>query len=494
MSKSGFSEVALNTQESKIRAFLDFATGMTKEGYDLIISAMGNPQKRATPEGVEAALTHWIEIHGAYYSGQFGSIIDEMISTAGLPSGIKSKADGYGPFQGLPEVREGLAGFYNRDLSGRGPERKFTANDIMLANGGNDALTLSILSLSNPGDKVVTFGPYFAQYKAKMELLGRSLDVLDTKNNPSPYKPDSKQLEDYLKENPGTTLLINYPNNPTGVTLNREELEPIMKIAEKYGSPVISDNIYKNTAFNQDPVDVFDVIGKDYSNIVVTINASTKAHGMTGRAADIIAPDVLPNGLTLAQAMGNIQASLATGVNQAAQKFHLKAQLALPRVREENAIYYGDRINAVFDPLKDAGLTGSLPKPGGAFYMIADLSMMTGVEITPRTAQFFNIQGVKKIGDKDGPIAVIDTAARTGVLGVPFIAFGGDAMGARIVVEGDLGRVKQIPERLINLKKGIEQGNVPDSPPKMEKGVGIIVNEQLKDAGKTIGDQDVKTR
>lgn len=171
---------------------------------------------------------------------------------------------GYMPNSGYPDVRAAIADSLNRRF-----ETSFDAGNIIMTVGAAGGLNVILKTLLNPGDEVVTFAPYFLEYGNYVGNYGGSLVVVPA--NTETFQPDPVAFEKLIT--PKTkAVIINTPNNPTGVIYSAETLDKLAAVLNKkqaeYGEPIylISDEPYRELAYDGAEVPF---VTKHYKNAIV---------------------------------------------------------------------------------------------------------------------------------------------------------------------------------------------------------------------------------
>jgi aspartate/methionine/tyrosine aminotransferase len=162
---------------------------------------------------------------------QLDKLIDDGINTVDL---IKSRRLTYGDIPGLPAFREGIAALYN-DVS---------IDRILTTNGAIGANFLSLFTLVEPGDEVVSIIPTYQQHYSIPESLGAQVKIMQLKPDNN-FLPDIEELRSMVSEKT-KMICLNNPNNPTGALLPEEELMKIIKIASSVDAYVLCDEVYRH--------------------------------------------------------------------------------------------------------------------------------------------------------------------------------------------------------------------------------------------------------
>jgi len=248
--------------------------------------------------GTETAFDFGVLVAEVEKSGKFPQIYKFHVGDTGPKTpqpiidvaikALQDKQTKYGHFAGYPQVRDNIAKHWTET---RGVEIK--KENVMLQPGGKPAIEMAIQALVKPGDKVIGTSPGYPIY----ESLGRFY----TKNNFIPWfvrKDDGKfefkveDLEKILEENTGVKLLVlNTPQNPTGMVFDKNMLERIAELVRKYKFMVLFDDIYDRIIFDgREHFSFLSIPGmQDYT---INLNGFSKNFAMTGwRIGFIIAPE-----------------------------------------------------------------------------------------------------------------------------------------------------------------------------------------------------------
>ena len=159
-----------------------------------------------------------------------------------------SKLHSYTPAAGLPEVREKAAAFLNRSFG-----TDYRAQDIFLTPGTSTCLAVLTRVLLSGGGRAMTFAPYFMEYKYYAESVGSSLT--ECPSDPASFQLDLDAAERALTSDT-VMLILNSPNNPSGVVLRREGLEGLAALLERkqreYGHAIyiVADEPYRDLVYD----------------------------------------------------------------------------------------------------------------------------------------------------------------------------------------------------------------------------------------------------
>lgn len=150
----------------------------------------------------------------------------------------------YTPYEGIVELRQAVADDLKKNC-----DLDYTPEQIVISNGSKHAITNAFMAILNPEDEVIVPAPYWNSYIDIIELCyGVPVVVNTTKQNS--FKVTVEQLEEAVTDKT-KAIIINSPNNPTGMVYSREELEEIADFAVKHDLFVISDEIYKKLIYSR---------------------------------------------------------------------------------------------------------------------------------------------------------------------------------------------------------------------------------------------------
>ncbi|MFC7431269.1 MULTISPECIES: pyridoxal phosphate-dependent aminotransferase [unclassified Agrococcus] len=279
----------------------------------------------------------------------------------------------YTPAAGLPDLREAIAAKTLRDSG-----TTVDASQVVVTNGGKQAVYQAFQVILDPGDEVLVPTPYWTTYPEAIALTGaRQVDVFAGADQG--YKVTVEQLE--AARTPQTkALLFVSPSNPTGAVYSPDEVRAIGEWAEANGLWVVSDEIYQNLVYDGvRAVSITEAVPA-LADRTILVNGVAKTYAMTGwRLGWMVGPkDVIA-------AAANLQSHLTSNVNNVAQRAAIEA-LTGPQDAVEDMRQAFDRRRrvAVAELSRIDGI--EVPTPEGAFYVYADVQGLLGREwagVTP---------------------------------------------------------------------------------------------------------------
>jgi aspartate aminotransferase len=288
----------------------------------------------------------------------------------------------YTPAAGLPELREAIAA---KTLHDSGLE--VPASQVLVTNGGKQAVYQAFATLIDPGDEVIVPAPYWTTYPEAIKLAGGvQVDVFA--GSETEYRVTVEQLE-AARTPRSKVLLFVSPSNPTGAVYSPEQTRAIGEWADENGLWVITDEIYQNLVYAPTStgqvtkaVSIVEAVPA-LADRTVLLNGVAKSYAMTGwRLGWMVAPgDVI-------KAAANLQSHLTSNVNNIAQRAAIEALTGPQDTVEEMRLAFDRRRHLIVDELhKIPGVV--TPTPGGAFYVYPDVRGLLGREwagTTPTTS------------------------------------------------------------------------------------------------------------
>lgn len=265
----------------------------------------------------------------------------------------------YAGSDGRPELIEAIIGYYKKlGVS-------FDPADILITVGGSEALSILMMCILDPGSEVLIPEPFYPNYSTFITAAGGCVCPIPTSPETGYQLPDRAEIEARINENTRAILITN-PSNPTGVVLTDAQQRMLADIAKKHGLYLISDEVYREFAYNTDTLSSL-ASYEDVSENVVIIDSVSKRFSACGARIGCL---ISKNSALMAEAMKFCQARLCVATLD---------QVAAARLYEADSDYfaatkeeYRQRRNTVISKLKNIpGVICS--EPEGAFYLMAAL-------------------------------------------------------------------------------------------------------------------------
>ncbi|KLO23749.1 aspartate aminotransferase [Marinitoga sp. 1197] len=208
-----FSKRILNMQASPIRKLIPYAEAAKKSGKKVLHLNIGQPDLE-TPK----AFFNYIEKH-------------------------KPEIVAYTHSAGLYELREAFSKYYNEN------NIPFSPEDIIVTNGGSEAIIFALAAIADPGDEVIVIEPFYANYRGFAEMINVKLVPVRALPETGYAVPSTEEFEKVVSSKTKAIIFSN-PSNPTGAVYSEEELKRIVDFAKKYDLYIISDEVYREFTFD----------------------------------------------------------------------------------------------------------------------------------------------------------------------------------------------------------------------------------------------------
>lgn len=274
----------------------------------------------------------------------------------------------YTPYEGLYELREAVADALERRGLNYSPEQ------IVVSNGSKHALKNAFSAIIDPGDEVIVPAPYWNSYIDIINMVYGVPIVVETKKE-NVFKITVEELEEVYSDKT-KALIINSPNNPTGVMYTKEELEKIAEFAVEKDIYVISDEVYSCLVYSKKmPHISIASLGKEIYDRTIVITGLSKKYAMTGWRVGFSASNA-----DVAEAIGNIQSNSTSNINSIAQAAAIEALDNTDDIAEEMLKEFQHRRDYIAQRISDIPLISCM-LPKGAFYLFVDVSKLLGREI-----------------------------------------------------------------------------------------------------------------
>ena len=316
----------------------------------------------------------------------------EHVKEAGQQA-IKDNFSHYTGMSGLIDVREAASRFLSE---------KYTVNyqpttEVLVTVGATEALSASLLSILEAGDKVLLPAPTYPGYEPLILLAGAEPVYIDTRETGFVLTPE--QIDQAMEEHGDKVkaIIITSPSNPTGVAYNEAEVSALSETLKKYPIFVISDEIYSELNYETKHVS----FGKYLRDQTIVINGLSKSHAMTGwRIGFIFAP------AELVEQIIKVHQYLVTAASTISQKAAVRALVQGISDAEVMREEYRERRDYVYQAMTKLGF--EVARPSGAFYIFAKVP-----------AEY----------EQDSMAFCIDLAEKNQLAIIPGIAFGPEGEG-----------------------------------------------------------------
>lgn len=338
------SQRLLSMEESATIAMSQKSRELKAEGKDVISLSLGEPDF-FTPEFVKDAAKQAMDDNFTKYT----------------------------PVPGYDDLRQAIAEKFERDNG-----LIYDKSQIVVSTGAKQSIANVVMSLINPGDKVLIPAPYWVSYIEIVKVAGGE-PVIVSADISSDFKITAKQLSEELSDEI-KMIIFSTPCNPTGSVYTKQELHDLSKVIAQYKHiSVVSDEIYEHINFTEQHTSLASF--QEVYDQLITVNGVSKAWAMTGwRLGYIGAPK------HIAAACSKIQGQFTSGTSSITQKAAIAALKADPIVLNDMLAAFKSRRKLVLNALQ--AMPGvKVNEPQGAFYFFPDVSAFFGKAYNGKTIE-----------------------------------------------------------------------------------------------------------
>ncbi|MCQ2492429.1 MAG: pyridoxal phosphate-dependent aminotransferase [Lachnospiraceae bacterium] len=331
------SQRILNMEPSATNALFDRVAKLREAGEDIISFNVGEPDF-ITPDIVRDACKEALD--------------------AG-----KTK---YAPVTGVGPLKEAICEKLWRDN-----QVHYDPDQICISTGAKQAVFNSLMAICDPGDEIIVPTPCWVSYVEMIKLAGGIPVLVETDEV---FQLDMKKIKESLTDKT-KGIIIDTPNNPTGACYNRESLLELGNLAVEHDFYIIADEVYETLIYDGNVHVCVASLGEDIYERSIVVNGLSKSHAMTGwRVGYTAAPKPVAKGIAALQS--HMTSNSTTFVQWAAVEALKNGAEFIAQMHEE----FERRRNYVYETVNALpGIT--CVKPGGAFYVMADVSSYFGKEI-----------------------------------------------------------------------------------------------------------------
>lgn len=269
------------------------------------------------------------------------------------------KVIAYAESGGITDLQDAVGEYFkNYDM-------EIGRSDMIVTNGGSEALTMTFTALLNEGDEVLLAEPFYTNYNTFAKAAGGVVVPITTKAEDGYHYAKREQIEPLINEKTKAICCIN-PGNPTGNVLTKEEMELIGQIAKEHDLWIIADEVYREFAYDGRVAGSFGQV-KGIEDRVIIIDSVSKRFSACGARIGLLIcknKEFMQNVMKIAQ--GRLCVSTVDQIGAAAL-----FRLPTSYYDEVKAEYCGRRDVAYEELMKIPGVV--CQKPGGAFYTTAKL-------------------------------------------------------------------------------------------------------------------------
>ncbi len=273
----------------------------------------------------------------------------------------------YSPAGGLPELKQAIV---EKTLRDSGLE--ITPANVLVTNGGKQAVYEAFATMLDPGDEVIVPSPYWTTYPESIQLAG-GVTVEVFADETQGYKVTVDQLEQARTERTKVLLFVS-PSNPTGAVYTADEIRAIGEWAEQHDLWVVTDEIYEHLTYDGVETGSLPVLCPDLADHTVVLNGVAKTYAMTGwRVGWMIGP------ADLVKAATNLQSHATSNVANVSQRAAIAALAGDLSAVEAMHSAFDRRRRTIVSMLNEIDGV-ECPTPEGAFYVYPSVKGLLGKE------------------------------------------------------------------------------------------------------------------
>ena len=278
------------------------------------------------------------------------------IKEAGIRA-IQNNLTKYTPVRGMPKLLEVICQKLQRDNN-----LSYTPEEIIVGNGAKEVLYLAIRTICEIGDEIILPAPYWVSFSEQIKLVGGKPVIIKSND----FRLPIQQIKEVITKRT-KAIIINSPNNPTGIVYSLAELESLAEIVLKNEILVITDEIYEKLLYDGAKHFSFASLKPELKDYTITINGVSKSYSMTGwRIGYGGAPKYI------IQKMADLKSHLSTNACSISQVASIEALLGDQESIQEMITAYDERRRYICQEFRKQGI--EFIKPQGAFYVFFKVS------------------------------------------------------------------------------------------------------------------------
>jgi aspartate aminotransferase len=285
----------------------------------------------------------------------------------------------YAPSEGIKELIDALINYYKEyDMS-------FNKEEILITNGGSEALLFTLMALFDVGDEILIPEPFYANYNSMLQILEIKVSPIKTKVEDGFHLPEKEVIEKCISEKT-KAILISNPGNPTGTTYTKQEIDLLAQIAKEKDLFIISDEVYREFVYDKREYVSFGSIEAVKDRVVLIDSISKRYSACGARIGSILSK----NKEFIAQVYKLCQARLSVPTLEqvGAAALYSTPKTYLQDVNRE----YEKRRDVIYEALSN--IKGVVcRKPEGAFYCIVKLPVDDSEKFIIWLLQEFDVDG-----------------------------------------------------------------------------------------------------
>jgi aspartate aminotransferase len=281
--------------------------------------------------------------------------------------------------QGEPELIDAITNYFARDGI------HFDAEDILITNGGSEAITFATIAICDPGDEILVPEPFYTNYNGFTSEVNVTIKPITTHAKDGFHLPNKQTIEQLITSKTKAILFSN-PGNPTGTVLTQKEMEMLADIALEHDLFLISDEVYRGFSFDGVVSKSMGTIKRIRDRLVIIESVSKRFSACGARIGAVCSANkqLTKQILKLAQA----RLCVATLEQLGSASLYQLPHEYVESVRQQ----YEERRDVVYETL--SSIPGVIcQKPEGAFYVVAKLPVDNAEDFVIWMLESFDLNG-----------------------------------------------------------------------------------------------------
>lgn len=285
----------------------------------------------------------------------------------------------YATSPGDPKLIEAIIDYY------KGYDMHFEPDEVLITNGGSEALMFAMMALCDPGDEVLVPEPFYANYNAFSRCINVKVIPITTKAEEGFHLPSEADIEGRITPKTRAIVLSN-PGNPTGVIYSREEMDMLSRIVRKHDMSIVADEVYREFVYDGLKYTSFGNLPEIADRVIIVDSVSKRYSACGARIGSLASKnkDFAKQVLKLCQG----RLCVPTLEQVGATALYGTPTSYLDEVNEE----YQKRRNTLYKALQD--MPGVIcEEPKGAFYVVIKMPVDDAEKFAVWMLEHFDVNG-----------------------------------------------------------------------------------------------------
>lgn len=285
----------------------------------------------------------------------------------------------YATSPGDPKLIEAIIDYY------KGYDMHFEPDEVLITNGGSEALMFAMMALCDPGDEVLVPEPFYANYNAFSRCINVNVVPITTKAEEGFHLPSEADIESRITPKTKAIVLSN-PGNPTGVIYSREEMDMLSRIVRKHDMSIVADEVYREFVYDGLKYTSFGNLPEIADRVIIVDSVSKRYSACGARIGSLASKNKDFSKQVLKLCQGRL--CVPTLEQVGATALYGTPTSYLDEVNEE----YQKRRNTLYKALQD--MPGVIcEEPKGAFYVVIKMPVDDAEKFAVWMLEHFDVDG-----------------------------------------------------------------------------------------------------